>query len=323
MKKLFICLVSVILVLTCFSSCTNTPDTNVNSTDISSSGDGLTIVTTIFPIYDWVKNITGTDSNLLYLDENGIDLHSFEPTANDIITLSKADIFICIGGVSDEWVDNAVRSSGNRDLTVLKLMEVTGVLEEETVEGMETDHEHEDTDITEYDEHVWLSLKKAQTAVENITDVLCDLDSDNAESYRSNARKYISQLIKLDAEFDFAITSATGNTLLFADRFPFRYLIEDYQLEYYAAFPGCSAESEASFETMTFLIEKTKELQLEHIIVLEGSDGKIASTVSAETGAKILTINSCQSVTKNDVTNGATYISIMKSNLSIIKEALG
>lgn len=309
--------------LTCFSSCTNTADTNEDQTDISSSGDGLTVVTTIFPIYDWVKNILGSDKNLVYLDENGIDLHSFEPTANDIITLSKADVFICVGGASDEWVDNAVRSADNSDLTVLKLMEVTDVLEEETVEGMETDHDHEDSDISEYDEHVWLSLKKAQIAVEKIADVLCDHDADNAEMYKSNAQEYISQLNTLDTEFDNAISSATGNTLLFADRFPFRYLVEDYKLEYYAAFPGCSAESEAGFETMTFLIEKTKELQLDYIIVLEGSDGKIASTVSSETGAEVLTLNSCQSVTKDDVASGSTYISIMKSNLSIITEALG
>lgn len=316
MKKFFICLLSVILVLTCFSACE--PDT------VTEKQDGtLTVVTTIFPIYDWVRNITGSDENLVYLDENGIDLHSFEPTANDIIALSQADVFICIGGASDEWVDNAVASADNDSLKVLELMEITGVLEEETVEGMETEHEHESADITEYDEHVWLSLKKAQTAVEAISELLCDIDSENADTYRKNTDNYIAELKALDNKYESAISSAGKNTLLFADRFPFRYMTEDYSLNYYAAFPGCSAESEASFETMAFLIEKTKELKLSAIIVLEGSDGKIASTVSAETGAKILTLNSCQSVTKANVADGMTYISIMESNLAVLTEALG
>lgn len=314
MKKFFICLLSVILVLTCFSSCTKAPE----STD---SDDGLTIVTTIFPIYDWVRNITGSDADIIYLDENGIDLHSFEPTANDIITLSKADLFICIGGTSDEWVDNAVSSSSNEALEVIRLIDITGAVFEETVEGMQEDDNH-GHDVSEYDEHVWLSLKNAQTSVSAIAEKLGELDSENKALYLSNAENYNKQLSALDEKFASAIASAEKNTLLFADRFPFRYFIEDYALEYYAAFPGCSAESEASFDTMTFLIEKTKELQLEHIIVLEGSDGKIASTVSAETGAQILTLNSCQSVTKENVADGATYISIMESNLTVITEAL-
>lgn len=322
MKKFFICILSVIMVLTLFSSCTKTPAINESETGDTDSKNGLTIVTTIFPIYDWVRNITGSAENIVYFDENGIDLHSFEPTANNIITLSEADVFICIGGTSDEWVDNAVKSAANQDLKVIKLMEITGVLEEETVEGMETHHEHEETDIEEYDEHVWLSLRKAQTAVKSIADTLCELDSDNAQLYRTNANNYIAELDALDKKFVSAIHSASGNTLLFADRFPFRYFVEDYGLEYYAAFPGCSAESEASFETIAFLIEKTKELALDDIIVLEGSDRKIASTVSSETGAEIVMLNSCQSVTKEQTADGETYISIMESNLNVITEAL-
>lgn len=308
------------MVITLFSSCTTTPADNESATGDTDSTSGISIVTTIFPIYDWVKNITGSAVNVVYFDENGIDLHSFEPTADNIITLSSADLFICIGGTSDEWVDNAVKSSGNENLQVLRLMEITGVLEEETVEGMEADHE--EADITEYDEHVWLSLKKAQTAVRSIADALCGIDPDNADMYRKNAENYINGLKALDGKYEAAIASAKGNTLLFADRFPFRYLTEDYSLEYYAAFPGCSAESEASFETMAFLIEKTKELKLDDIIVLEGSDRKIASTVAAETGARIVMLDSCQSVTKKDVADGKTYISVMEENLKVITEAL-
>lgn len=322
MKRFFICLLSVIMVLTLFSSCTETPAGNESATGENDSKNGLTIVTTIFPIYDWVRNITGSSENVIYFDENGIDLHSFEPTANNIITLSEADVFICIGGTSDEWVDNAVKSAANQDLKVIKLMEITGVLEEETVEGMETPHEHEETDLAEYDEHIWLSLRKAQKAVDSIADALCEIDDANAQLYRTNAKNYIARLDALDAEFDSAVSSASGNTLLFADRFPFRYFVEDYGIEYYAAFPGCSAESEASFETIAFLIEKTKELKLQDIIVLEGSDRKIASTVSSETGARIVMLNSCQSVTKEQTADGTTYISVMESNLTVITEAL-
>lgn len=323
MKKLFTGILSVIVLMTLFASCTINPSFTEDETGENHNTDSLTVVTTIFPIYDWVRNITGSDKNVIYLDENGIDLHSFEPTANSIITLSQADIFICIGGISDEWVDNAVNSAANKDLKVLRLMKITGVLEEETVEGMEVDHAHNETDIAEYDEHVWLSLKKAQKAVNQIADTLCELDGANSEKYKSNARAYIEKLKALDAKYESAIACASKNTLLFADRFPFRYMVEDYSLEYYAAFPGCSAESEASFETMAFLIEKTKELELDRIIVLEGSDRKIASAVSAATGAQIVMLNSCQSVTQENTADGYTYLSIMESNLQVITEALG
>ena len=309
------------MMISVFSSCTTTPAGNEAATGDADGKIGISIVTTIFPVYDWVKNIAGTEADVVYLDENGIDLHSFEPTADNIITLSSADLFICIGGESDKWVDNAVKSAENENLRVLKLMEVTGVLEEETVEGMETD-DHEEADAAEYDEHVWLSLKKAQTAVDSIAGTLCEIDPENAANYRKNAADYISKLESLDSEYKSAIASAKGNTLLFADRFPFRYLTEDYAIEYYAAFPGCSAESEASFETIAFLIEKTKELGLDDIIVLEGSDRKIASTVAAETGAEIVMLDSCQSVTKKDAADGKTYISVMESNLKVITEAL-
>ncbi len=324
MKKFFIYILSVTLVLCCFSSCTGNSDKTELLSDSAVSDDGLFIVTTIFPIYDWVRNITGSSSNLVYLDESGIDLHSFEPTANDIITLSKADIFICIGGASDEWADAAVSSSQNEDLVVIRLIDITDGLTEETVEGMqeETDELDHGQDTSELDEHIWLSLKNAQTAVSAIANNLCELDSTNKEAYLKNAENYNEKLSELDKKYAQAVTNSANNTLVFADRFPFRYLTEDYGIEYYAAFPGCSAESEASFETITFLIEKTNELGLNYIIVLENSDGKLASTVSDETGAEILTLNSCQSVTSDDVENGRTYLSAMEENLAILTEAL-
>lgn len=298
--------------MTVFSSCGKT------ETDIDNGK--TTVVTTIFPVYDWTKNVAGENCNVIYLDESGTDMHSFEPTAKDILTLADADVFIHIGGVSDEWVGSAVDAAKNPELITLSLINITGVLEEEIVQGMEHDHDH---DITKYDEHIWLSLKKAQKAVSAIADTLAKADSANAEQYKTNAESYNAKLNALDKKYTDCVNTAKRKTLLFADRFPFRYLTEDYGIEYFAAFPGCSAESEASFETLTFLIEKTKELSLPCILTIENSNSKIADTIGNETGTKILSLNSCQSVTKNDIDGGITYLSAMENNLQIITEALG
>ncbi len=316
MKKLFLTILSLILILCSFSACSD------NVTDIPEDDGRLTVVTTVFPVYDWTRNVSGDKCNVIYLDKSGADMHSFEPTASDIALLAKADVFIHIGGVSDKWVDSAIESAKNDSLEVLSLMTVTGVLEEETVEGMQT-HKHEETDTDEYDEHIWLSLKKAQTAVDAICDTLCEADGENADIYKSNTTDYTNKLNELDGNYISLMSTAKRNTILVADRFPFRYLTEDYGIEYFAAFPGCSAESEASFETMTFLIEKTKELSLPCILVIEKSDGKLADTISRETEAKILTLGSCQSVTQADADNGLTYLSVMENNLTTLTEALG
>ncbi|MBR5233891.1 MAG: zinc ABC transporter substrate-binding protein [Clostridia bacterium] len=314
MKKLVLLLLSFILIFS-FTACTDyTPDIPEN--------DGKpVVVTTVFSVYDWTRNITGDKCNVIYLDRSGADMHSFEPVASDIALISKADVFIHIGGVSDKWVASAIESANNDSLKVLSLMTVTGVLEEETVEGMQT-HDHEDKNTDEFDEHIWLSLRKAQTSVDAICKVLCESDSVNAETYKANADAYNSKLNALDGKFVSLMSGATRNTILVADRFPFRYLTEDYGIEYFAAFPGCSAESEASFETMTFLIEKTKELSLPCILIIENSDGKLADTITRETGAKVLTLGSCQSVTQAEAENGLTYLSVMENNLTTLMEAL-
>ena len=323
MKKIITIALGLILILTLFASCGTTENGKEESSSDAENGS-LKIVTTIFPIYDWTVNITGDGSGVTYLDKSGIDLHSFEPTANDILALSEADVFIYIGGSSDKWVEGALKSANNPDLITVSLMDVTGVLEEETVEGMEAeeDHGHSEAEPAEYDEHIWLSLKKAQTAVNAIVKAVSEADPGNSEKYSVNGEIYINSLKELDGEYEKMVSSAKRDTLLFADRFPFRYLTEDYSLSYYAAFPGCSSESEASFETMTFLIEKTKELKLPYILVLETSDGKIADTVSNSADASVLTVNSCQSVSDEDIAKGTTYISVMKSNLEIFREAL-
>ena len=316
-KQILLLLTALLLTLSCLTAC-NADRTQKEPATGGADGSSLKIVTTIFPIYDWVKNITGSDT-VVYLDENGIDLHSFEPTAQDILSLADADVFIYIGGESDKWVENAVKTANNPSLTTIALLDAVVTLEEETVEGMET-HEEEDEAVA--DEHIWLSLKQAQHCVTAIADTLMQKDPANASHYKANAEAYNEKLASLDSQYAEAVQNAKRQTLLFADRFPFRYLTEDYNLTYYAAFPGCSAESEASFETLAFLIDKTKELSLPYILVLEGSDGKIAKTVATDTGADILTLNSCQSVTADDVRNGMTYLSVMESNLQLFTEAL-
>ncbi len=298
----------------------------------------LSVVTTIFPEYDWVMNVLGEKSDdveVTLLLDSGVDLHSYQPTVDDIIKISKCDFFIYVGGESDEWVEDALKEATNKDMIVINLLDVLGdvVKEEELKEGMETEgHEHEHSEDeqdhegeVEYDEHVWLSLKNAVILVGAIRDAIVSLDAENAESYIANASAYIEELNILDASYQSVVDAADIKTVLFGDRFPFRYLVDDYGLDYYAAFVGCSAESEASFETVVFLANKMDELGLPAVLILEGSSKKIAETIVATTenkNAEILSINSMQSTTLNDVQNGANYLSIMEYNLEILEKAL-
>ncbi|MBR6484995.1 MAG: zinc ABC transporter substrate-binding protein [Clostridiales bacterium] len=300
----------------------------------NAADDGkLQIVTTIFPEYDWVMNVLGdkaSDAEVTMLLDSGVDLHSYQPTANDILKISTCDLFIYVGGESDAWVDDALAEAVNKDMVVINLMDVLGnsVKEEDLVEGMQGEEEEEEEECEEgpeYDEHVWLSLKNAQVLVGSIEDALETIDPDNSEVYSANADSYISELSSLDEEYQAAVSDAAYDTLLFGDRFPFRYLVDDYGLNYYAAFVGCSAETEASFETITFLSGKMDELGLPVIMTIEGSDKSIAETIVGNTSSKdqdILTLDSMQSVTAEDVQNGTTYLSIMEDNLEVLKDAL-
>ena len=285
----------------------------------------LQIVTTIFPEYDWVKEILGDqaeNAELTLLLGNGTDMHSFQPTMEDILKVATCDVFIYVGGESDSWVADALESSGNPDRKVINLMEVMGdqVKEEEVVEGMQADE-----DESEYDEHVWLSLRNASLFCDTIADVLAEADPEHAKLYQQNADDYEEKLAALDQEYQTTVGQSKSKTLLFADRFPFRYMTDDYDLTYYAAFTGCSAETDASFETITFLAGKLDELKLPAVLTIENSDQKVAKAVISNTDTKdqkILTLNSMQSVTTQEVKEGTTYLSIMEGNLQILKEAL-
>ena len=309
-------------------------------------GGKLQIVTTIFPVYDWVMNLLGAeaaDAEVSMLLDNGVDLHSYQPTADDISRRSACDLFIYVGGESDEWVEDALREATNKNMVVINLMEVLGdsVKEEEVAEGMEHDHDHEheedhdhahgedhdtEQEEVEYDEHVWLSLKNAAILCRAISDALGQIDSENAALYKADADAYVEKLNELDAQYQAGVDAAVYHALLFGDRFPFRYLADDYALDYYAAFVGCSAETEASFETIIFLAGKLDELGLPAVLQIESADGSIARTIVSCTQSKnqqILTMDSMQSTTTKDVAAGTSYLSIMEKNLDVLKAALG
>lgn len=325
MKRFLALILAVIMAATIFGGCSSAP----------AKDDGkLNIVTTIFPEYDWVSNITsGAENvNITLLLENGADMHSYQPTAEDIVKISSCDVFIYVGGESDKWVDDALKGATNKEMTVINLLDILGTKakEEETVEGMQAEKEEKDgkeeaEEEAELDEHVWLSLKNASMLCGKISDKLSEKDAKNKELYSKNTENYLKKLNELDARYKAVRDSAKYDTLIFADRFPFRYLIDDYNLKYYAAFSGCSAESEASFETVAFLAKKLDELKLPALMKIDGSDGKIANTVlqtSNQKNAQILELNSMQSVNKKDIEEGKTYLSIMESNLAVFTQAV-
>lgn len=309
MKKIISVILIAVLSALSLCSCGGKPVEN----------NGLSIVCTTFPQYDFLKNIIGSEESLTLLVDDGGDLHSYEPTAQDIIRISSADLFVYVGGNSDKWVESTLRSANNPDLKTVALTEIVETYTEEYVAGMEHEHHNEHAAV---DEHVWLSLRNAAAITQALCDAVCEIDKENEQIYKANAEEYISQLNALDVEYRDMISSAKRNTVLFADRFPFRYLIEDYNLTYYAAFAGCSSESEASFQTMAFLIDKTKELGIPVVLTIDGSDGSIAKTVCEETGAKSAMLDSCQSVSSDDIKNGTSYVNIMKNNLNVLREAL-
>lgn len=335
MKKLIGFLTIAMLTVCGFTGCRPGPKPE--------SADALQIVVTIFPEYDWVRNILGNNpagAEVTMLLDSGVDLHSYQPTAEDMMKIANSDLFVYVGGESDEWVDGVLRGTPNEKRITVNLLEALGdrAKEEEIVEGMEEDgdHDHHDHDADEehhdgeeegpeYDEHVWLSLRNAVVLVDRLAQALAGADPANAETYARNAVSYTEKLKALDAEYQAAIDNAPVKTLLFGDRFPFRYLTDDYGLDYYAAFVGCSAETEASFETITFLARKADELSLHAVMTIEGANHKIAETIVQNTKSKdqrILSLDSMQSVTAEGAQNGAGYLPVMEKNLAVLKDAL-
>ena len=318
MKKALAFLLSFALLVSCTAACAGAETKRIN------------VVTTIFPIYDWVREVVKDDAshvNITLLLDNGVDLHSYQPTAQDILAISTADLFVYVGGESDEWVEDVLQSAMNPDLKAISLVDAMGedIRMEEIVEGMEHDHDHDHEHGDEADEHVWLSLRNAGKLTKVIADTLSEIDPDHAEHYQANASAYTGKLADLDARYTETVNGSACQTVLFGDRFPFRYLADDYGLTYYAAFSGCSAESEASFQTIVFLAQKVDELGLPAVLTIEHPKTKIAETVvstSQAKNARILSMDSMQGTTAADIQAGMTYLSVMEANLEVLKEAL-
>ena len=354
MKRIISIMLILLLLATVMTGCNQTANM-----DNANAEKKLSVVCTIFPQYDWAREILGSKADnidLTLLMDSGVDLHNYQPSVDDIVKISTCDLFIYVGGESDEWVDAVLTEASNPNMIVINLLDALGdsVKTEEIIEGMEEDHDHDDhkdddhkdddhkdddhndddnddghdhdhAEEAVYDEHVWLSLKNAEVFCSVIADALSLLDAGNAGEYERNLASYTEKLSALDAEYQTAVNAASVGTLLFGDRFPFRYFADSYGLSYHAAFPGCSAETEASFETVIFLAGKADELGVHTILVTESTDQSIAKTIINNTTDKnqqILALDSMQSVKASDVNSGTTYLSIMESNLNVLKEAL-
>ena len=310
MKKILALILAGLMLILALSSCGNIQN-----------NDKKKIVVTIFPEYDWVMNVLGDlkDSyEVTLLMKNGTDLHNYQPTADDMVKISNCDLFVYVGGESDFWVANALLNPMNKNRMTINLMEILGskVLEEDL---------EEDEEETEYDEHVWLSLLNAELFVKEISTVLSKIDKDNSIIYSDNSEKYSNELKDLHNKYTEAVSNASINTLVFGDRFPFRYFCKDYGITYFAAFEGCSADVEASFETIISLAEKLDEYDLNCIIKIETSDDSLPRTIIGSSKNKnrtVLTLDSMQSVSEKDIKSGTTYLSIMQSNLEVLKTAL-
>lgn len=296
------------------------------------NSDEIKIVCTVFPEYEWTREIIGeaeNKSSIKLLADNGTDFHSYQPSTEDIVTISNCDVLIYVGGESDKWIEDALKNSLNSDMQVVRLADILDdeLLDEPETLEKEQEHEHEHEEAqSAFDEHVWLSLKNAEKFCSGIADALSNVDSENADVYKANAKEYISKLNALDSEFKDKLSSAKRNTVIFGDRFPFVYMMEDYDIDYYAAFPGCSSEADASFDTVLNLAKKTDEENISAILTIEGSDCNIAdaiiSNTETETEKRILTLDSMQTVNFDEIESGKTYLSVMEKNLDVLMEAL-
>lgn len=292
----------------------------------------LNVVTTIFASYDFTRQIVKENGNVTMLLPPGAETHSYEPTPQDIIKISESDVFIYIGGENDQWVDEILDTIDTENIKIIKLMDLVETVEEEIVEGMEAEEDHEEGEATndahehdeetEWDEHVWTSPKNAITISKALAKEFEEIDKDNTKVYEENLDSYVSTLTQLDSEFEEVINNSKRDVMIFGDRFPIRYFVEEYGLKYYAAFPGCSSETEASASTVAFLIDKVNQENIPVVFKIELSTGNIANTISEATGAKVLTFYACHNLSKEDFDNGKTYVDFMRDNLKNLKEAL-
>jgi ABC-type metal ion transport system, periplasmic component/surface adhesin len=336
MKKLISIMLSLCFLFGILSGCSR------NDVYIKSS-DKISIIATIFAPYDFIREIAGQHAEVTMLLPPGTESHSYEPTPQDIIKIQNCDVFVYVGGDSDSWVQKILESMDTSGMRIIKLMDFVDVVEEEIVEGMEVvehsddddynhegaedkdnehSNEHTEDNNHEYDEHVWTSPKNAKVIVQKISDVFCEIDANNSNIYKENTTSYLAKLNDLDLKFQEVVNSAKHRTLIFGDRFPFRYFADVYGLEYFAAFPGCSTETEASAATVAFLIDKVKSENIPVVFHAELSNKKMANTISEETGAKVLLLHACHNITKDEMEKNTSYLELMYQNVENLKEAL-
>ncbi len=310
MKKMISVLTAAFMLLT-LCACVNKYD---------NENEKLSVVTVLFAEYDFAQHVSGGTADVKMLLPPGSESHSYDPAPQDIIAIKNADIFICGGGESDSWINTVIDSvdSGR----VIKMIDVCQLKEEETVEGMQEEKGEEETDEKEYDEHVWTSPKNAVLIIDKIKEAFCEEDEKNAGIYTANAEAYKNEIMRLDREFEKVRENAVRDEIIFADRFPMRYFTDEYSLRYFAAFPGCSTESEPSAKTVKFLIDKVKSDCVPVVFTIEFSNKAVAYAIAEETGAKILEFHSCHNVTKQQFLSGVSYVSLMRQNLENLKEAL-
>ena len=286
--------------------------------------EGISVVAAIFPEYDWARQIIGdcTGVQLHFLVDDGVDPHSFQPSVADLVTVSECDLLIYGGGESDKWLEDVLAEPANKSIRSIALLPLLGekAHTEEIVTGMQGSETEE-----EADEHVWLSIRNATLFCTAIAQALCEMDPGQAEHYQANLEAYLKKLSELDEAYRQTVQAASKDTIVVCDRFPYRYLTEDYNLHYYAAFPGCSAETGASFETVVFLADRVRELELDALLVTETGDQQLAKTVAENAGRgdmAILTLNSMQSVSAQQAAS-LDYLSVMEQNRLVLEQALG
>lgn len=293
----------------------------------------LKVVTTIFPYYDFVRQVAGERVDLKLAVPAGMDSHSFEPTPADMKLIQEADLLIANGGEMEHWLHEVLDALEVPDLEMISMMDYVDVFEEAHVEGMEESahdhHEHVDSlgsdgheEEIEYDEHIWTSPKNAVIIVSQIADKLEQMDPEGAEFYEENAENYVEQLKELDREFEQVAADEKRNMIIVGGKFPFRYLAEAYGFEYRAAFSGCSTDTEPSASTIAYLIDRVKEFHIPVVYYLELSSPRVAEIIGEETGARPLLLHSCHNVTRAEFDSGITYLELMKQNVKNLREGL-
>lgn len=340
--KIFLnCMVAGALMISTVTGCGASQQAAAAGSAADTGTGRISIVCTNFPEYDFVRQITGDCADVTMLLKPGAESHTFEPTPQDIITIQNSNLFVYVGGDSDEWVANVLDSMDQSNMTIVKLMDCVDTVPEELVEGMQPEKDStaegssagaaESSSISaaegsseepEMDEHVWTSPANAMKIVQALSDKICGLDPANATVYRNNTAAYLKDLQKLDNEFRNVIDNSKRKEIIVGDRFPFRYFCEEYGLKYYAAFPGCSADTEADPATVAFLIDKVKEDHIPVVFHIELSNEQMCNSISEATGAKSELLNAVHNVSDTDFKAGATYISLMEHNVQVLKEAL-